>query len=132
MKPRFRVISYSTCAAIGLGLSMIGLFGVMAYSVVLQTHDFGVRMALGAQAENILGLVLRQGLLLVGGGVLLGLVAAFLCVRLLQSQLWGVSVFDVGAFVLAPLALLLTGLLACYWPARRATRVDPMIALRYE
>jgi putative ABC transport system permease protein len=132
MKPRFRVISYSTCAAIGLGLSMIGLFGVMAYSVVLQTHDFGVRMALGAQAENILGLVLRQGLLLVGGGVLLGLVAAFLGVRLLQSQLWGVSVFDVRAFVLAPSALLLTGLLACYWPARRATRVDPMVALRYE
>jgi len=132
VKPRFRVISFSVCAAIGLGLSMIGLFGVLAYSVALQTHDLGVRMALGAQAGNILGLVLRQGLFLVGGGVLLGLAAATLCVRLLQSQLWGVSTFDVGAFVLAPLALLTTGLLACYLPARRATRVDPLVALRYE
>jgi predicted permease len=132
VKPRFRVISFSVCAGIGLGLSMIGLFGVMAYFVALQTHDLGVRMALGAQAGNILQLVLRQGLFLVGGGVLVGLVAAALCVRLLESQLWGVSAFDLGAFVLAPLALLLTGLLACYLPARRATMVDPLVALRYE
>ncbi len=132
VKPRFRVISFSVCAGIGLGLSMIGLFGVMAYSVALQTHDLGVRMALGAQTRNILGLVMRQGLILVGSGVLTGLVAAGLCVRLLRSQLFGVSAFDVGAFVLASLALLLTGLLACYLPARRATRVDPLVALRYE
>jgi putative ABC transport system permease protein len=132
LKPRFRLISFSICAALGLGLSMIGLFGVMAYSVALQTHALGVRMALGAQQGNILTLVLRQGLLLVGSGVALGLVAALLAARALQSQLWGISMFDPGAFVLAPLALLLTGLLACYLPARRATRVDPIIALRYE
>jgi predicted permease len=132
VKPRFRVISFGTCAAIGLLLSMIGLFGVMAYSVALQTHDLGVRMALGAQSESILRLVLRQGLVLVGSGVLLGLAAALLTARLVQSQLFGVSAFDTGAFIIAPVAPLLIGLLACYLPARRATRVDPLVALRYE
>jgi predicted permease len=132
MKPKFRLVSFGICAGIGLGLALIGLFGIMAYSVTLQTHEFGVRIALGAQANNILQLVLRKGLALVGSGILLGLVASLLSVRILRSQLWGVSAFDRGAFVLAPLALLATGLLACYIPARRAMRVDPMVALRHE
>ena len=132
MKPKFRLVSFGACAAIGLGLALIGLFGVMAYSVTLQTHEFGVRIALGAQAGNILGFVLRKGLLLVGSGILLGLLASALSVRIVKSQLWGVSAFDLGTFVLAPLALLATGLLACYVPARRAMRVDPMVALRQE
>ncbi len=131
LKPRFRLISFGTCAAIGLTLALIGLFGVMSYSVALQTQEFGVRMALGAQPGNILILVLRKGVLLVGSGIVLGLLA-FLSVRILQWQLWGVSAFDPGAFVLAPLALLAAGLLACYLPARRATRVDPLVALRYD
>ncbi|MDQ1406997.1 MAG: putative transport system permease protein, partial [Acidobacteriaceae bacterium] len=132
MKPKFRLISFSICAGIGLGLALIGLFGVMIYSVTLQTHELGVRMALGAHAGNILRLVLGKGLFLVGGGILLGLLTSFLTVRVLQSELWGVSAFDPWALILAPCALLATGLLACYLPARRATRVDPMIALRYE
>ena len=132
VKPKFRLISFGTCAGIGLGLALIGLFGVMSYSVALQTQELGVRMALGAQRSNILTLVLRKGVLLVGSGLLLGLLIAFLSVRILQSQLWGVSAFDPGAFVLAPLALFAAGLLACYLPARRATRVDPLVALRYE
>jgi putative ABC transport system permease protein len=132
VKPKFRLISFGTCAGIGLGLAVIGLFGVMSYSVALQTQELGVRMALGAQRSNILTLVLRKGVLLVGSGLLLGLLIAFLSVRILQSQLWGVSAFDPGAFVLAPLALFAAGLLACYLPARRATRVDPLVALRYE
>lgn len=132
MKPKFRLISFSICAGIGLGLALIGLFGVMIYSVTLQTHELGVRMVLGAHAGNILRLVLGKGLFLVGGGILLGVVTSFLTVRVLQSQLWGVSAFDPWALILAPCALLATGLLACYLPARRATRVDPMIALRYE
>ena len=132
MKPKFRLISFGTCAGIGLALALIGLFGVMSYSVSLQTHELGVRMALGAQPNNILLLVLRKGILLVGGGILLGLVGSFLSVRILQSQLWGVSAFDPWTLILAPLALLTVGLMACYLPARRATRVDPMIALRYE
>jgi putative ABC transport system permease protein len=132
MKPKFRLISFSICAGIGLGLALIGLFGVMVYSVTLQTHELGVRMALGAHSGNILRLVLGKGLLLVGGEILLGVLTSFFTVRILQSQLWGVSAFDPWALILAPSALLATGLLACYLPARRATPVDPMIALRYE
>jgi len=132
MRPRFRVFSFSACAGIGLGLSLIGLFGVMAYSVTLQTQEFGIRMALGALTGDILALVLRKGLLLVGGGIVLGLGASFFAVRVVKSQLWGVSEFDLRVLLLAPLALLAAGLLACYLPARRATKVDPLVALRYE
>lgn len=132
MKPKFRLISFGTCAGIGLALALIGLFGVMSYSVTLQTHELGVRMALGALPTNILSLVLRKGFLLVGSGIVFGLVVSFLSVRILQSQLWGVSAFDPWTLLLAPVALLTAGLLACYLPALRATRVDPIIALRYE
>jgi putative ABC transport system permease protein len=89
MKPKFRLISFSICAGIGLGLALIGLFGVMVYSVTLQTHDLGVCMALGAHRRNILTLVLSKGLLLVGSGILLGVLISFFTVRVLQSQLWG-------------------------------------------
>lgn len=132
MKPKFRLISFGTCAGIGLGLALIGLFGVLSYSVSLQTHELGVRMALGAHRDNILALVLGKGLVLVSGGILLGFLSSFLTVRILQSQLWGISPFDPWTLVLAPMALLAAGLLACYLPARKATRVDPMTALRYE
>ncbi len=131
-KPKFRLVSFGTCAAIGMVLALIGLFGIMAYSVTLQTHEFGIRMALGAESGNILALVLRKGLFLVGSGIVLGLAVAFFSVRILQSQLWGVSAFDPWTLVLAPLALLAAALLACYLPARRATQVDPMVALRHE
>jgi putative ABC transport system permease protein len=132
VKPRFRVISFGACAVIGLALSLIGLFGVMAYSVALQTHELGIRMALGAQPSSILKLVLNKGLWLVSGGVILGLCAALLSVRLLQSQLWGVSAFDPRTFILATVSLFAVAILACYFPARRAIRIDPMIALRHE
>jgi putative ABC transport system permease protein len=131
MKPKFRLISFGTCAAIGLTLALIGLFGIMAYSVTLQTHELGVRMALGAQTGNILKLVLRRGLALVGSGILLGLVSSILSVRILNSELWGISAFDPWPLILAPLAFLAVALLACYLPARRATQVDPLVALRY-
>ncbi len=132
MKPRFRLLSFGACAGIGLGLALIGLFGVIAYSVTLQTHDFGIRIALGAPGGNILFLVLRKGLRLVGSGIFVGMVAALLSVRLIKSQLWGVSAFDLPTLLLAPLALLATGMLACYIPARRAMKVDPMVAPRHD
>ncbi len=132
MKPKFRLISFGTCAAIGLSLALIGLFGIMAYSVTLQTHELGVRMALGAQTGNILKLVLRRGLVLVASGILFGLLSSILSVRTLQSELWGVSAFDPWTLILAPVAFLCVALLACYLPARRATCVDPLVALRYE
>jgi len=132
LMPKFRVISFGACASIGLGLALIGLFGVMSYSVTLQTHELGVRIALGAHPGNILTLVMGKGCLLVGSGISLGFLSAFLTVRVLQSQLWGVSAFDPWTLVLAPLALLAAGLMACALPARRATRLDPIVALRYE
>ena len=132
MRPRYRVISFGICAVIGLGLSLIGLFGILAYTVALQTHDLGIRMALGASRGNILVLVLRKGLILVGGGVIFGLIASLASVRLLQSQLEGISAFDFLSFAVAALLLLATGLLACLVPARRATKVNPLEALRYE
>lgn len=132
MKPKFRVISFGSCAGVGLGLALIGLFGVMAYSVTLQTHELGLRMAIGAQPGNILSFVLRKGLLLVSCGILLGFLTSFFAVRMVQSQLLAVSPFDPWTLILALVALLAAGLLACYIPARRATRVDPMTALRCE
>ncbi len=132
VKPRFRVISFGACAAIGLALSFIGLFGVMAYSVALQTHELGIRMALGAQPNNILHLVLNQGLSLVATGIVLGLIASLLSVRLLQSEITGVSAFDFRTFLLASLSLLASAALACYIPARRAIQIDPLLALRHE
>jgi putative ABC transport system permease protein len=132
LRPRFRLVSFGTCAGIGLTLALIGLFGVTSYSVALQTQEFGVRMALGAPHSNILMLVLRKGLFLVGSGIVLGIVTAAVSVKIVQSQLWGVSAFDPATFVGAPLALLAAGVLACYIPARRATLIDPMAALRYE
>ncbi len=132
MKPKFRVVSFGACAGIGLGLALIGLFGVIAYSVTLQTHDFGVRIALGAQSSNILSLVLRHGLWLVGIGIGTGLALSLVSVRIVRSELWGVSAFDPRTLVVAPLALLATAMLACYIPARRAVKVDPMVALRHD
>jgi predicted permease len=131
-KPKFRLISFGTCAGIGLALALIGLFGIMSYSVSLQTHELGIRIALGAQPRNILSLVLRKGLLLVGSGIVLGIAVALFSVRLLQSQLWGVSAFDPYTLILAPMALLSAALLACFLPARRATQVDPLVALRHD
>lgn len=132
LRPRFRVFSFSAVAGIGLGLSLIGLFGVMAYAVTLQTHEFGVRMALGALTGDILRLVLRRGLLLVGSGVVVGLCVSLFAVRIVKSQIWGISEFDPRVLILAPLAMLVAGVLACYVPARRATRTDPLVALRHE
>lgn len=132
MRPKFRLISFGTCAGVGLGLALIGLFGVMAYSVTLQTHELGIRMAIGAQPGNILSYVLRKGLLLVSSGILVGFLTSFFTVRMVQSQLMAVSPFDPWTLILAPVALLAAGLLACYIPAQRATRVDPMRALRCE
>lgn len=131
-KPKFRLISFGSCAGVGLGLAWIGLFGVMAYTVSLQTHELGIRMAIGAEPGKILIFVLRKGLLLVISGILLGFLSSFFTVRMVQSQLLAVSPFDPWTLILAPIGLLAAGLLACYLPARRATRVDPLTALRCE
>jgi putative ABC transport system permease protein len=129
---RFPALLISIFAGVALLLASIGIYGVVSYSVSQQTHYIGVRMALGAKPSDILKMVLRQGLFLALLGVGIGVLAALGLMRLLSTLLFEVSTSDVGTFSLVTGALLVVALLACYLPARRATKVDPLVALRYE
>jgi putative ABC transport system permease protein len=129
---QFNAFLMSVFAIAALLLTSVGIFGVTAYSVTQQTKEIGIRMALGAQAGNILWMVITQGVKLAAGGVALGLVGAFVAARLIQNLLFGVTPTDPATFVAIPLLLVGVMLTACWIPARRATKVDPMIALRRE
>jgi len=130
--PRFNLTLFSVFAGLGLTLAVIGIYGVMSNSVAQQTHDIGVRMAIGATPGHIAGMIVKNGSRLLLGGIALGLAGGFLTARLLSRQIWNVSPFDPISFSVVSLVLLAAGLLACVWPARRAASIDPMVALRYE
>jgi predicted permease len=131
-QPRFVTLLLGLFAGIALVLAAVGTYGVMSYSVAARNREIGIRMAMGAEGGNVLGMVLRQGSVLAGAGLVLGVGGAFGLTRLLSSQLYEVSATDPGTFLLAPLFLAGVALLACVVPARRATRVDPVQALRAE
>src|SRR6185295_5308145 len=129
---RFLMLLMGIFASLALVLTIVGLYGVVSYLVNQRTQEIGIRMALGAQLSQILGMVLKQGLFLVLTGVVLGLAGAWLLTRLMTQMLYQVSATDPLTFVSIAVLLIAVALLACYIPARRATKVDPLVALRYE
>ena len=131
-RSRFNTLLLGLFAALATLLSAIGIFGVMNYSVALRTRELGLRLAVGAQPRQVLLLVLKQGFVLTIIGIVLGLGAAFALTRLLSGLLFGVGAVDVTTFTTISLLLVIVSLLACYLPARRAMRIDPLQALRYE
>jgi putative ABC transport system permease protein len=131
-RERFQMLMLTLFATLALVLACIGLYGVISYMVAQRTHEIGVRMALGAQAGDVLTLVIRQGMLLAGVGLIMGIAIGSAVTRVLSDMLYGVTATDPLTFVGVPVLLLLVAFLACYIPARRATRIDPLAALRSE
>jgi putative ABC transport system permease protein len=129
---RFNMVMLGLFAVLALTLAAVGIYGIVAYSVTERTHEIGVRLALGAQRRDVIAMVVRHGMMMTVAGTGVGLAAAFAVVRVMSGLLYGVSAADPVTFIAIPVLLLAVALAACYIPARRATRVDPMIALRAE
>jgi len=131
-RPRFNLILFAVFAALGLTLALFGIYGVISNSVAQQTREIGIRIALGASLGEVVGMMLQSGAKLLAIGILVGLAGSLASVKMLSGLVFNVSTFDVWSFLAVTLVLFAAGLFACYWPARRAARIDPVIALRDE
>ena len=130
--PRFNTTLLTIFAGVALVLTLVGLYGVMSYSVAQRTNEIGIRLARGAQSRDVLLMIVRQGSFLILLGLGMGLLGAYAATRLISTLLFGVTAKDPATFALAAVVLAIVALLACYIPAWRATKVDPLRALRYE
>jgi putative ABC transport system permease protein len=131
-EPRFVLTMFVAFASLGLVLVSIGVYGVLSYHASQRTHEIGIRMALGAQAAEVRWLVLMAGLRSLLVGIAIGVPASIALAKVLQNRIWGIKTADPLTLVAVSLVLTAVGLVACYMPARRATKVDPMVALRFE
>jgi ABC-type antimicrobial peptide transport system permease subunit len=129
---RFSTLLLAAFAALALGLAIVGIYGVFSYVVAARTREFGIRLALGAQRQDVLVIVIREAFKVTLAGLLVGILAALALTRFLSSLLYGVKPTDPLTLVAVSLLLVCVALVACYIPARRATKVDPMAALRHE
>jgi putative ABC transport system permease protein len=131
-QPRFGFVLLAIFGGVGLVLITIGVYSVISYTVSGQTQEIGLRMALGAGDSDVLAMILWMGLRLIAAGVVAGLLLTIGAMRIVSNQLFGVSTYDPITIGVVIAAVTVAGLAACYWPARRATQLDPMVALRYE